>query len=132
MSCLSRLQMLSSLYSNFILIGGLHLDGFADTCDGIFGGKDKRNRLRIMRDSSIGSFGVIGLICLIGIKYLCLNSICADKPVSIELFSFFSGSQIDSDSYMSCAVQKCIILFLMPVIGRWDANVRRVCFRICP
>ncbi|MGR3179789.1 MAG: adenosylcobinamide-GDP ribazoletransferase [Candidatus Anammoxibacter sp.] len=102
----------------FLLTGGLHLDGLADTCDGIFGGKDRESRLKIMRDSSIGSFGVIGLICLIGIKYLCFYSICKDGLISIDFLTIFPDSLIDPNSDLYCRLEKCIILFLMPSIGR--------------
>lgn len=44
-----------------LLSGGLHLDGLADFADG-FGGRDRARRLEIMRDSRIGSYGVIALI----------------------------------------------------------------------
>jgi adenosylcobinamide-GDP ribazoletransferase len=44
-----------------LLTGGLHLDGLADTLDGL-GGSDAAQRLRIMGDSRIGAFGAIGLI----------------------------------------------------------------------
>jgi adenosylcobinamide-GDP ribazoletransferase len=46
-----------------VIVGGLHLDGLADYMDGIFSGRTKDRILEIMGDSSIGSFGVIGL-CL--------------------------------------------------------------------
>lgn len=103
----------------FFLTGSLHLDGFADTCDGIFGGRDRENRLRIMRDSSIGSFGVIGLICLIGTKYLCIFSICDSNVIKIDFLSIFKTSLIDTHPDLFCSAQKCIIFFLMPSIGRW-------------
>lgn len=44
------------------LSGGLHLDGLADSFDGLFSGRDKARIFEIMQDSRIGSFGVIGLI----------------------------------------------------------------------
>jgi len=43
--------------------GGLHLDGLADSCDGIFSGRDRERSLEIMKDSMIGSFGTLALIC---------------------------------------------------------------------
>lgn len=58
-----------------ICTGALHLDGFADTADGIAGGTDRGDILRIMRDSQIGSFGVVGLIILLLTKYLALNEL---------------------------------------------------------
>ena len=55
------------------LTRGLHLDGFADTLDGLASGGSKERILEVMRDSRIGAFGVIGLILLIGGKYLALD-----------------------------------------------------------
>ncbi len=57
------------------LTRGLHLDGFADTIDGLASGGSKERILEVMRDSRIGSFGVFSLIFLIGTKYLLLNQI---------------------------------------------------------
>ncbi len=57
------------------LTRGLHLDGFADTMDGLGSGGPREKILEVMRDSRIGAFGVIGLILLIGAKYLALDQI---------------------------------------------------------
>ncbi len=43
-----------------ILTRGLHLDGFMDACDGLFGGFTPERRLEIMRDLRVGAFGVAG------------------------------------------------------------------------
>jgi adenosylcobinamide-GDP ribazoletransferase len=61
-----------------ILTRALHLDGFADTIDGLAAGGTREEILEVMRDSRIGAFGVIGLILLIGAKYLALDHV----PVS--------------------------------------------------
>ncbi|HIC90612.1 MAG TPA: adenosylcobinamide-GDP ribazoletransferase [Syntrophaceae bacterium] len=58
-----------------ICTGALHLDGFADTLDGIAGGMNRKSTLKIMRDSQIGPFGVVGLITLLLTKYLALNEL---------------------------------------------------------
>lgn len=42
--------------------GGIHLDGLADSADGLLSGRPKERILEIMKDSRIGSFGVIALI----------------------------------------------------------------------
>ncbi len=57
------------------LTRGLHLDGFADTIDGLGSGGPREKILEVMRDSRIGAFGVIGLILLIGAKYFALDQI---------------------------------------------------------
>ncbi len=46
--------------------GGLHEDGLADTADGLGGGKSTEAKLAIMKDSRIGSFGVLALIFTLG------------------------------------------------------------------
>ncbi|MCX8119075.1 MAG: adenosylcobinamide-GDP ribazoletransferase [Desulfobacterota bacterium] len=57
------------------LTRGLHLDGWADTLDGLATGGTRQKILEVMKDSRIGTFGVIGLILLLGGKYLCLDQI---------------------------------------------------------
>jgi adenosylcobinamide-GDP ribazoletransferase len=52
--------------------GALHLDGFLDSCDGLFGGQTPEARLRIMRDERVGAFAVIGGVLLLLLKYSCL------------------------------------------------------------
>jgi len=62
-----------------LLTRGLHLDGFADTVDGFAAGGSKEKILEVMRDSRIGAFGVVGLILLIGAKYLVLDEIARES-----------------------------------------------------
>ncbi|RVV99805.1 adenosylcobinamide-GDP ribazoletransferase [Mesobaculum littorinae] len=58
------------------ITGGLHEDGLADTADGLWGGHDKARRLEIMRDSRIGSYGVLALILSIGLRWAALATLC--------------------------------------------------------
>lgn len=82
-----------------ILTGGLHADGFADFCDGFFGGRTREDILRIMKDSRIGAFGGMGLVFLMLGKYEFLKAmpqkaiffplaLAAGRAVQV-LFSFF-------------------------------------------
>ncbi|TYO97842.1 adenosylcobinamide-GDP ribazoletransferase [Desulfallas thermosapovorans] len=52
-----------------IMTGGMHLDGFMDTVDGVFSGRPRDKKLEIMRDSRVGAFGVLALVCLLLLKY---------------------------------------------------------------
>lgn len=54
---------------------GLHLDGFMDVCDGLFGGYTRQRRLEIMRDSNVGAFAVAGAAALLILKYGALLSL---------------------------------------------------------
>ena len=58
-----------------ILSGGLHLDGLADTIDGLAGHRTPEHRLEIMHDSRIGGIGAVGLFMVLIIEYVALNSI---------------------------------------------------------
>ncbi|MBE6074754.1 MAG: adenosylcobinamide-GDP ribazoletransferase [Selenomonas ruminantium] len=72
--------------------GGLLLDGYMDTADGVFSARDRERKLEIMKDSRVGSFGVIALVALMMIDWTVLRDI---KLVLIMT-----------------------ALFIMPVIGR--------------
>ncbi len=81
--------------------GGLHLDGFADTVDGLAGGKTPDERLSIMRDSAIGAVGVVFLILILLLKYLAIKEL----PAGVRAQA----------------------IFLFPVAGRW-AMVPMACW----
>lgn len=76
-----------------VITGALHLDGFADTCDGIGGHKSPEARWQVMSDSRVGGFGMIGAVLLLLVKYISLNSV--------------PGTWLMAT------------LLLMPVVGRW-------------
>jgi adenosylcobinamide-GDP ribazoletransferase len=57
-----------------IMTGAHHLDGLADTFDGITGSKPRERRLEIMSDSRTGAIGVVAVIFLVIIKYVALLS----------------------------------------------------------
>lgn len=48
--------------TRLLLTGALHEDGLADFCDGMGGGTTRERTLAIMKDSHIGTYGVIGLV----------------------------------------------------------------------
>lgn len=75
-----------------LVTGGLLLDGYMDTADGVFSARDRERKLEIMKDSRVGSFGVIALVALMMIDWTVLRDI---KLVLIMT-----------------------ALFIMPVIGR--------------
>lgn len=51
-----------ALVSRILITGALHEDGFADFCDGFGGGTQRQHILKIMKDSHIGTYGVLGLV----------------------------------------------------------------------
>lgn len=51
-----------------VVTGALHEDGLADVADGVGGGRTRDDRLRIMRDSRIGSFGALAIVFSVGLR----------------------------------------------------------------
>ena len=68
-----------------ILTGGLHLDGLADCCDGLFASVSPERRLEIMKDPHVGAFGVIGLILVLFLKAAALVSLGSASSLCILL-----------------------------------------------
>ena len=60
-----------------MMTGAMHEDGLSDTVDGLWGGWTRERRLEIMKDSHIGSYGVIALILSLGLRWLALSTLFA-------------------------------------------------------
>ncbi|GAI85259.1 unnamed protein product, partial [marine sediment metagenome] len=58
---------------------GFHLDGLADTADGLGGATTTEKRLAIMKDSRVGVFGVLAVFCLLLLKFVFLADLGALK-----------------------------------------------------
>lgn len=58
-----------------LVTGGLHLDGVADTCDGVFSARPRERMLEIMRDSRLGTHGGLGLIFILVGKILVISEL---------------------------------------------------------
>ena len=64
-----------SMIASILLTGAFHEDGFADSCDGFGGGWTKEKILEIMKDSRVGTYAVVGLILLFGLKFSLLHAL---------------------------------------------------------
>jgi adenosylcobinamide-GDP ribazoletransferase len=61
-----------STSASIYLTGAFHEDGFADTCDGLGGGMTRERVLEIMKDSRVGAYGAIGIVCMLAAKLTAL------------------------------------------------------------
>jgi adenosylcobinamide-GDP ribazoletransferase len=61
-----------SLVASILSTGAFHEDGFADVCDGFGGGWTKEKILLIMKDSRLGTYGVIGIGLMLALKFTAL------------------------------------------------------------
>lgn len=101
LSALMKFQNISVEFRGFlmtlltlILTGGLHMDGLMDTCDAIFSRRDRETRLKILSDTHVGSFAVMG----------CLIALMSKTFLFAEFFSRFS--------------RDFQIIFLVPIYSR--------------
>lgn len=58
-----------------LVTGAMHEDGLADTADGLWGGFDRARRLEIMKDSHIGTYGVLALGLGCGLRWVTLTAL---------------------------------------------------------
>ena len=85
-----------------LLTGGLHADGFMDTADGVFSGRERERKLAIMKDSRVGSFGVVSFVLLMFLQFALL---------------------LDMHPFLLVPA-----LFIMPIIGRMAMVLAIACF----
>lgn len=69
-----------------VITGAMHLDGFADTVDGMAGHKSIEERWEVMHDSRTGAYGVVGIALLLISKYASLDNIPAGLITATLLF----------------------------------------------
>ncbi|MGE0825552.1 MAG: adenosylcobinamide-GDP ribazoletransferase [Candidatus Binatia bacterium] len=65
-----------------ILSRGLHLDGLADSADGLLGGSDRQRSLEIMKDSRIGTFGTLAVLFVLVLKIRSLDLLVGDGRIA--------------------------------------------------
>ena len=88
-----------------LLTGGLHLDGFMDACDGLLSHRSTAERLRIMRDSHVGAWGLLGGVLALLVQFAALAQLFAQQ-----------------DGRLPAA------LLLAPVLARWAMSAAVVAF----
>lgn len=82
-----QVAWIGAIVVRLLVTGCLHEDGLADFCDGFGGGTTRERTLAIMKDSHIGTYGVVGLIVyfllwsqmiVFPLDILCAVAFCAD------------------------------------------------------
>ena len=73
--CGLPLAALLTVLALALLTGGFHLDGLADTCDGVFSARSRERMLEIMRDSRLGTHGGLGLVFVLLAKVLAIGEL---------------------------------------------------------
>ena len=78
-SAVLPLMIIVVILTDLITTGALHLDGLADTFDGIFSYRSKHKMLEIMKDSRLGSNGALALILYFLLKFVLLFSLTIES-----------------------------------------------------
>ena len=89
----STVAIMGAIIFAIFVTGNLHGDGLMDTADGIFSGRPRERMLEIMKDSRVGSHGVMAGVLVVFLRFVLLG-------------------EMDSTSIM-------MALALAPVLGRW-------------
>jgi len=63
------------LAASLLLTGGLHIDGLADTVDGLSGSYNREDALRIFKDPHVGPMAVAGVVVVLLVKYACFSAL---------------------------------------------------------
>lgn len=74
---------LMAITIGILVTGAFHEDGLADTADGLGGGQDRDQRLAIMKDSRIGTYGMLALVLCLALKTAALSSLDPAKSLFI-------------------------------------------------
>jgi adenosylcobinamide-GDP ribazoletransferase len=88
-----------TLIAGALLTGAFHEDGLADTCDGLGGGWSREDALRIMKDSRVGSYALIGITLAIALKITLLSALPA-STVAATLIAAHTLSRALALSYL--------------------------------
>lgn len=85
------LTILFSMIATILLTGSFHEDGFADCCDAFGGGWNKEKILTIMKDSRLGTYGVVGLILVLSLKFLLLLELMQFFPIELVAITLIAA-----------------------------------------
>ncbi|MDD6780569.1 MAG: adenosylcobinamide-GDP ribazoletransferase [Prevotellaceae bacterium] len=133
----ATVAVLLALALRMLLTGALHEDGLADFFDGFGGGRDRKRILEIMKDSHIGTYGVLGLLMYLAIlvasmsridsSLLALSMVAADpfcKMISAQIIMFLPYARTEEEAkaktvyvkYDVAAGIRLAVLGLLPMV----------------
>jgi adenosylcobinamide-GDP ribazoletransferase len=93
-----------ALIASVLVTGALHEDGLADFADGLGGGRDRQSKLAIMRDSRIGTYGVVALLLAFLVRWAAIPSLGTPEET---LFIWIAAGALSRSSI-------AIILWCLP------------------
>jgi adenosylcobinamide-GDP ribazoletransferase len=73
------------MLTGIVSTGAMHEDGLADCADGFWGGWTRDRRLEIMKDSQIGTYGMIALVLALGLRWVAIAAVLASGSYLMAL-----------------------------------------------
>jgi adenosylcobinamide-GDP ribazoletransferase len=89
-----------ALGATILITGAIHEDGLADTADGLGGGRTREQKLEIMRDSRIGTYGACALIISIFLRWNALAGIAEPSAVAAALLIAHAAARATLPAFM--------------------------------
>jgi adenosylcobinamide-GDP ribazoletransferase len=89
-----------ALAATVLVTGAMHEDGLADTADGLGGGKTREEKLEIMRDSRIGTFGACALAISLLLRWIAITTFDDPRSVAIALVAAHSAARAALPTFM--------------------------------
>ena len=72
------------------ITSAFHLDGLADTADGLYGNRPREKALEIMKDSRVGSMGVVAVWCILTAKWVGIMGLDANRSLMLLIVPAYS------------------------------------------
>lgn len=96
---------LLALAASAVVTGAMSEDAAADAADGLFGGSTPERRLEILKDSRHGTYGVLAIVFVVGLKAVALSALAARDPLAAALVWLAAGVLARSGAlYLACAL----------------------------
>ncbi|MCM8537844.1 MAG: adenosylcobinamide-GDP ribazoletransferase [Lentisphaeraceae bacterium] len=111
-SQLSNLSLM--LVASVILTGAFHEDGLADMADGLGGGWTKEQKLKIMKDSRIGTYGTVSLILLFLLKISLLWELSSLVGPGVFFLIYLAGHSLSR-------LNAGLLMYFMPYVQESDS-----------
>lgn len=81
----ASVSIMFAMMTSIIVTGGFHEDGLADTADGLGGGWTVADKLKIMKDSTIGTYGALALVTSLMLKFILLSELALYHPQMVVI-----------------------------------------------
>ncbi len=111
------LAAVAAVLAEVYITGGLHMDGLADTFDGLYSNKNKEQILEVMKDSRLGTHGVLAVVGTLMLKAALVNALLW-PPALIAMPVFSRLAMVYGAAFSSSARQSGLGYVFIKGVGR--------------